>query len=205
MSCFRNIFRNHKTFRKRSKAPSLILIKSESETMFVTHHDIKINLQPLLCIFQYQYVVAKYHILFSAYTKYSFFYIYDINIDAVNMMVTNVAFKVFQNNWLYKYSQYVHNMRFECNFVCKHTCTNAYLEGLGGSKVAKPLWGRSGCCEVLLTWRTGFLICSGSPESDKKAGTWKSKEFNRETDKCKQRDDRSNHWDVKLKTLMVLY
>lgn len=54
-------------------------------------------------------------------------------------MVTNVAFKVFQNNWLYKYSQYVHNMRFECNFVCKHTCTNAYLEGLGGSKVAKPL------------------------------------------------------------------
>lgn len=156
-----------------------------------------------------------YHILFSACTKYScFFYIYDINIEAVNIVVTNVGFKFFQNNYLYKcfmeeentVSTFIRPQRnitcvlvrnYECNFVCKHTCTNAYLEGLGGSKVAKLLWGRSGCCEVLLTWRTGFLICSGSPESDKKAGTWK---LNRETDKCKQRDDGSNQWNVKLKT-----
>lgn len=52
--------------------------------MFVTNHDIKkgheffffLNLQPLLCVFQYQYVVAMYHILFSAYTKYSGGFLY---------------------------------------------------------------------------------------------------------------------------------
>lgn len=48
----------------------------------------------------------------------------------------------------------------------------AYLGGLEGSVVERPLWGTPGCCGVPLTSRMDFLRGSNSPGSDMMADTW---------------------------------